>query len=359
MKRVHNYNAGPAALPLQTLKYAADEFLDFQNSGMSVMEVSHRSKEYDAVHNEAVSLVKSLLALPDDYHVLFLQGGASTQFAMIPMNLLGGDKFADYVNTGTWSTKAIKEAKLIGKFRLAGSSEQGGFTSIPKELDLDPNAEYVHITSNNTIKGTQYFKFPETGGVPLVADMSSDIMWRPFDVKPFGIIYAGAQKNLGPSGVTLVIIRDDILAKCNDNLPTMFKYKTHVEKNSLYNTPPTFGIYMLRNVLKWINDQGGLDAMEKQNRAKSELLYGLIDNSGGYYKNPIVKEDRSVMNVVFRLPSEELEAKFVADGKNAGFIGLKGHRSVGGCRVSMYNATSLESITDLTGFMKDFQAENG
>jgi len=359
MKRVHNYYAGPAALPLDALQYAADEFLDFQGTGMSVMEISHRSKEYDAVHNEAVALVKELLALPDNYHVLMLQGGASLQFAMAPMNLLGGNKSADYIITGSWSQKAIKEAQIIGKCRVAATSEDNKFTAIPKTFDFDPNAVYVHLTSNNTIKGTQWFEFPDTGGVPIVADMSSDIMWRPFDVNPFGIIYAGAQKNLGPSGVTLVIIRDDILEKCNPDIPTLLKYSTHVDKNSLFNTAPTFGIYMLRNVLSWVKKQGGLAAMEKQNRAKGDLLYGLIENSGGFYNCPIAKEDRSVMNVVFRMPNEELEAKFVADGKTAGFIGLKGHRSVGGCRISMYNATSVESVNDLVEFMKDFQAKNG
>jgi phosphoserine aminotransferase len=359
MKRVHNYYAGPAALPLAALEYAQKEFLDFENTGMSVMEISHRSKEFDAVHTEAISLVKELLGLPENFHVLLLQGGASTQFAMLPMNLLGGDKSADYVNTGAWSKKAIAEAKIIGNCRIAASSDADNFTLIPTQLDLDPNAQYVHITSNNTIKGTQFFDFPDTAGVPLVADMSSDIMWRPFDVKPFGLIYAGAQKNLGPSGVTLVIIRDDVLQKCNPDLPSMFKYSTHVKSNSLYNTAPTFGIYMLRNVLKWVKDQGGLAAMEKQNRAKGELLYGLIDGSGGFYTNPINPADRSMMNPVFRLASEELEAKFIAEAKTAGFVGIKGHRSVGGCRVSMYNATSLESINDLVAFMKTFMAQNG
>lgn len=359
MKRVHNYYAGPAALPLEALQYAADEFLDFEGAGMSVLEISHRSKEYDKIHNEAVSLVKELLALPDDYHVLFLQGGASLQFAMAPMNLLGGEKSADFINTGTWSQKAIKEAKILGKYRVAASSEDKNFTCIPKEFDFDPNAVYVHLTSNNTIKGTQFQEFPDTGGVPLVADMSSDMMWRFFDVKPFGLVYAGAQKNLGPAGVTLVIIRDDVLAKCNPDIPTLLKYSTHADKNSLFNTCPCFAIYMMRNVLNWVKKQGGLAAMEKQNREKGDLLYGLIDNSGGFYKNPINPPDRSLMNAVFRLPSEELEAKFIADSKEAGFLGMKGHRSVGGCRVSMYNATSVDSIKDLVEFMKDFQAKNG
>jgi phosphoserine aminotransferase len=359
MTRVHNYNAGPAALPLDALRAAQNELLDFAGSGMSVTEVSHRSKEYEGVHNEAIALVRELLALPANYHVLLLQGGASLQFAMAPMNLLGGDKSADYVITGTWSQKALKEAKLVGKCRVAASAEEGNFTSIPREFDFDPAAQYVHITSNNTIKGTQYFAFPNTGGVPLVADMSSDIMWRPFDVAPFGLIYAGAQKNLGPAGLTLVILRDDVLQKCNPNLPTMLKYGTHVKENSLYNTPPCFAIYLMRNVLRWVKAQGGLPGMEKQNREKGRLIYGFIDGSGGFYRNNLNPPDRSVMNVVFRLPSEELDGKFVAEAKAAGFIGLKGHRSVGGCRISMYNATSVDSINDLIAFMKTFQAKNG
>jgi phosphoserine aminotransferase len=359
MTRVNNFNAGPAALPLEVLENAQSEFLDFQSTGMSVMEISHRSPEFDAVHEEAISLVKDLLNLSDNFHVLLLQGGASLQFAMIPMNLLGGNKTADYVNTGTWSAKAIKEAQIIGKCHVAASSEEGNFTSIPKTFDFDPKAEYVHITSNNTIKGTQYFDFPDTAGVPLVADMSSDMLWRPMDCNPFGIIYAGAQKNLGPSGVTLVIVRDDMLGKCNPDIPTLLKYETQVKKNSLFNTAPTFNIYMLRNVLKWQKSKGGPAAMEAQNRKKGEILYGMIDGSGGFYKNPIAVDDRSVMNVVFRLQTEQLEAKFIADGKAAGFIGLKGHRSVGGCRVSMYNATSVEQIQQLTAFMKDFMAKNG
>jgi phosphoserine aminotransferase len=358
MKRVHNYYAGPAALPLEALEFAQKELLDFENSGMSVLEISHRSKEYEKVHNEAAALVRELLAVPENYKVLWLQGGASLQFGMVPMNLLGPDKTADYINTGSWAKKAMKEAKLFGKPRWAASSEDKAFTYIPTTFDFDPQAEYVHLTSNNTIEGTQWQTFP-TAAAPLVADMSSDFLWRPFDVKPFGLIYVGAQKNLGPAGVTLVLIRDDVLAKCNPNLTTMLKYGTHAGENSLYNTPPCFSIYMVRNVLRWVKAQGGLPAMEKQNRAKGGLLYGAIDGSGGYYKNPCDPASRSVMNVVFRLPSEDLEARFVAEGKAAGFIGLKGHRSVGGIRVSMYNAASVASITELCAFMKEFQRKNG
>ena len=326
---------------------------------MSILETSHRSKEYDAVNNEAINLVKRLLSLPDDYHVLFLHGGASLQFAMVPMNLLGGDRSADYVITGYWSQKAFKEAKIIGTCRVAASSEDKNFASIPKVLDLDPGARYVHITSNNTTKGTQFSDFPDTGGVPLVADMSSDILWRPFDVRPFGLIYAGAQKNLGPAGVTLVLIRDDILGQCNPDLPTLLKFPTHAKENSIFHTPPVFAIYMVRNVLRWVTGFGGLEGMEKRNRKKGRILYDLIDASDGFYKNPVEKEDRSMMNVVFRLPSDDLEARFIAEGRDAGFIGLKGHRSAGGCRVSMYNATSIGSIRDLAVFMKAFMAKNG
>jgi phosphoserine aminotransferase len=359
MKRAYNYYAGPAALPLEAIEQAQKELLDFENAGMSVMEISHRSKEYEKVHNEASALVRELLNVPENYKTLWLQGGASLQFAMVPMNLLGGEKSADYVLTGSWSKKALKEAKLFGKTRTAASSEDKGFTYVPTKFDFDPKAEYVHVTSNNTIYGTQWMTFPDAGAVPLIADMSSDFLWRPFDVKPFGLIYAGAQKNLGPAGVTLALIRDDVLAKCNPNLTTMLKYGTHAAENSLYNTPPCFAIYMVRNVLRWVKKQGGLQAMEKQNRAKGALLYGAIDGSGGFYKNPNNAADRSFMNVVFRLPSEELEAKFVADGKARGFIGLKGHRSVGGIRVSMYNACPLSSIEELTAFMKEFMKANG
>ncbi len=362
MDRLHNYYAGPAALPTEVLEEAREELLNFQSSGCSVMETSHRSKEYDAVHNEAVSLVKELMGLDDKFHVIMVQGGASSQFAMVPMNLLSEGKSADYVLTGSWSQKAIKEAKNIGTVRVAAdTSVDGVFTSLPKqdELDLDSNATYCHITSNNTIFGTQFRTFPNVGNVPLVADMSSDILSHKFDPSPFGIIYAGAQKNLGPSGVTLVIIRDDVLQQCNTNLPTMFTYKTHVDKNSLYNTPPTFGIYLMNKVLNWIKSNGGIKGVAKENTAKAELLYGTIDNSNGFYVNNIPADDRSQMNVVFRLPSEDLEKKFVADGLDAGFLGLKGHRSVGGIRISMYNATRLSSIEKFVGFMNDFSAKNG
>ena len=277
-KRIHNFNAGPAALPLPVLEEIQKELLDFKGSGMSILEVSHRSKWFDDVINDAVEMTKNLLNLGEDFHVLFIQGGASLQFCMIPMNLSLEGKPLDFIDTGTWSTKAIKEAKIQGKdVRVIASSEDKGFSYIPKDFKVDEDAAFLHFTSNNTIKGTQWAKFPESGNVPLLCDMSSDIMSRPFDAKPFGLIYAGAQKNLGPSGVTLVIIRDDLLAKCKEGLPTMFSYKTYAESKSLHNTPPVFGVYFLKLVLEWIKGQGGLASIEKINTAKKDLLYGVID----------------------------------------------------------------------------------
>ena len=357
MTRAINFNAGPAALPQAALERAQRELVDFAGTGMSVMEHSHRGKAYEAVHDEAIALVRKLCAVPDDYHVLFLQGGASQQFAMVPMNLLSAGQSADYVLTGAWSQKAIKEAKVIGTARVAASTEvDKKFARIPRqdELELDPNAAYVHITSNNTIFGTQWHWWPEVGKVPLVADMSSDIMWRPLDVKRFALIYAGAQKNLGPSGVTLVIVRKDLVDAGRKDIPTIFQYRTAAENNSLYNTPPTFGIYLLRNVLAVLDEGGGLAAVEKTNRAKAELLYSAIDARADFYRCPVEKESRSTMNVVFTLPTPELESEFVAEAQKRGMVGLKGHRSVGGIRASIYNAVSLEWVRALTDFMNDF-----
>ena len=361
MSRTWNFYAGPATLPPPALERAKADIPDWDNTGMSVMETSHRSPEYDAVHEEAISLMTRLLGLDDDHQVLFLQGGASLQFAMVPMNFIPKGGSADYVNTGAWSQKAIKEANIIAACRVAGSSEGDGFKRIPKqpELDLDPNAAYVHITSNNTIKGTQYRDFPDTGAVPLVADMSSDILWRPFDANRFHLIYAGAQKNIGPSGVTIAILRKSWLEKANENLPTMLSYATHSAKNSLYNTPPTFAIYMVRNVLAWLQERGGLATMERTNRAKGDLLYGVMADNPNFYNCPVEEDSRSYMNVVFRLPSEDLEATFVAEAKAAGMVGLKGHRSVGGCRASIYNAMPLEGVQVLADFMTEFAKNNG
>ena len=360
MSHTWNFYAGPATLPPPALERAKADIPDWEGTGMSVMETSHRSPEYDAVHQEAIALMTELLGLDDDHQVLFIQGGASMQFAMLPMNFVPHGGSADYVNTGTWSQKALKEANIIATGRIAGSSEDEGFTRIPgqEELDLDPNAAYVHITSNNTIKGTQYHSFPVTYGVPLVADMSSDILWRPFDANRFHLIYAGAQKNIGPSGVTIVILRKSWLETANENLPSMLSYGTYSAKNSLYNTPPTFAIYMVRNVLLWLKGLGGLAAMEKRNQDKANRLYGVMRDLPDFYRCPVDEDSRSVMNVVFRLPSEKLEAKFVADARDAGMFGLKGHRSVGGCRASIYNAMEPEGVDALAQFMIDFAKKN-
>jgi phosphoserine aminotransferase len=359
MARVINFNAGPAALPLGALERAQKELLDIDGSGMSVMEHSHRGPLFEAIHNEAIALVKELLAVPDNYDIVFLQGGASQQFAVVPMNLLPPGKSADYIQTGVWSQKAYKEAKVIGTARIAGTTEKDKkFTRVPKqsELELDPNAAYAHFTTNNTIFGTQWHEFPDTGAVPLVADMSSDIAWRPIDVSKFALIYAGAQKNLGPSGLVVVIIRKDLVEAGRKDIPVIFQYRTHVETNSLYNTPPTFSIYMLRNVLAEMKASGGLSAMEKHNREKAALLYAAIDSRPDVFTAPVEKESRSVMNVVFTLKSEQLEAEFLAEAKKAKMEGLKGHRSVGGMRASIYNAVPREGVAALADLIKRFKA---
>jgi phosphoserine aminotransferase len=358
--RIHNFNPGPAALPLPVLEEAKGEFLDFKGSGMSITEVSHRSAIFEEVLNDAVARVKRLLNLPENYKVLFLQGGASSQFFMIPMNLIPQGKSADYINTGTWSTKAIKEIDILKKpYKVIASSEDRDFRYIPKEFAVSPDAAYLHFTSNNTIKGTQWAQFPAAGDVPLISDMSSDIMCRHFDPKPYGLIYAGAQKNLGPAGVTLVIIRDDMLERVPRDIPTMMRYTTYAEKNSLYNTPPCINIYLVQLVLKWVDETvGGLDAMEKLNREKADLLYDFIDGSG-FYSGTADKDSRSLMNVTFRLPNEDLEKRFVAEALGNSLGGLKGHRSVGGCRASIYNPTGLDAVRNLIAFMDEFARKNG
>ncbi|WP_431808370.1 3-phosphoserine/phosphohydroxythreonine transaminase [Lysinibacillus sphaericus] len=356
-QRAYNFNAGPSALPLEVLENAQQQLVNFRNSGMSIMEMSHRSAIFDEVHNEAIALLKKLYAIPENYEVLFLQGGASLQFTMVPMNFLQADKKASYVLSGSWSEKAFKEAKLFGTPVEAASTKENKYRNIPALSDIQFNEDdaYVHITSNNTIYGTQWKEFPETGNVPLVADMSSDILSKPVDVSKFGIIYAGAQKNLGPSGVTVVIIRKDLLEKANKEIPTMLKYTTHADGNSLYNTPPTFGIYMLGEVLKWVEAKGGVEAVAKLNEAKAQVIYDAIDNSNGFYKGHATPESRSLMNITFRVADEELEKQFLAEAKAAGFIGLNGHRSVGGCRASTYNAVPLETCEALRDFMVAFQ----
>lgn len=359
-KRIYNFNAGPAALPLTALKEIQEELLDFKGSGMSVLEVSHRSKWFDDVINEAIERTRRLLNLGDDFRVLFVQGGASLQFCMIPMNLSLDARPVDYINTGTWSTKAIKEAKIQGKdVREIGSSEERNFVYIPKDFQVDEDAAYLHFTSNNTIKGTQWAKFPHSGDIPLVCDMSSDIMSRAFDVRPFGLIYAGAQKNIGPSGTAMVIIREDMLERVPDNLPTMLKYTTFAEKGSMFNTPACFVIYTINLVLKWLEETiGGMENMERINREKGATIYDFIDQSD-FYVGTADKDSRSLMNVTFRLPDEELEKKFVEEALKEGLGGLKGHRSVGGCRASIYNATGLEAVRALVEFMGEFQRKQG
>ncbi|MFH1156755.1 MAG: 3-phosphoserine/phosphohydroxythreonine transaminase [Pseudomonadota bacterium] len=358
-KRIYNFNAGPAALPLPVLEEIQASFLNFKGCGMSITEISHRSSWFDEVINDAVARTKRLLNLDDRYHVLFLQGGASLQFAMIPMNFLTGGKTADYVNTGTWSTKAIKEAQIQKKqITVVASSEDKNFSYIPGNIAFTKDAAYVHITSNNTIKGTQWQNFPDTNGVPIIADMSSDFMSRPLDVDKFGMIYAGAQKNIGPAGLCMVILRDDLLKDSAKGLPTMLSYETHASKNSMYNTPPCFGVYTVQLVLKWLEEEiGGLEKMQILNQKKAAMLYDFMDASS-FYRATAEKGSRSLMNVTFRLPSEDLEKSFIAKATAKGLGGLKGHRSVGGCRASIYNATTLEGVGALVDFMKAFEKEN-
>ncbi len=359
--RVINFNAGPAGLPLPALEQARDELIDFEKSGMSVMEHSHRGATYEAVHDEAIALFGELLGIPKTHSVLFVQGGASLQFGLIPMNFLPKGKSADYVVTGVWSEKAISEAKYLGEVRAAWQPADGKFVRVPKqsELKLDPSAAYVHTTSNNTIYGTQFHTLPETGAVPHICDMSSDFMWRPTDVSKFAFIYAGAQKNIGPSGLVVVVASKEYLAKRRTDIPKIFQYQTHAENNSLYNTPNTWGIYLCRNVLRWMKSLGGLPALEARNKEKASVLYGALDRLNGFYKAPVERESRSVMNIVFRLPSEALEDKFVAEAKKANMVGLKGHRSAGGIRVSAYNAVSVDDIKALVSFMETFSKANG
>lgn len=362
-KRVFNFNPGPATLPLPALEALRDAVVEYDDAGMSVMELSHRSPEFTEIIEETKALFLELLGAPKGYHVIFCGGGASLQFAMVPMNLLGGGRSADYVVTGTWSKKALKEAQALGTVRVAANTveEDGVFRTVPTQdqLDLDPNATYVHLTSNNTIFSTQFPDFPDTGKVPIVADMSSDILSRRLDVSKFGLIYAGAQKNLGPSGVTVCLISDELLERCRDDVPLMLSYKNYVAKNSLFNTPPTFNIYAVLQVLRWVEANGGLETMERWNAEKGELLYGTLDEMSAYYRVSARPGSRSLMNVAFRLPTEALEQRFIAEGKANGFVGLKGHRSVGGIRVSMYNAMPIDGIRQLVAFMRAFAQKNG
>ena len=360
MKRVYNFSAGPSMLPEKVLRTAADEMLDYHGSGQSVMEMSHRSKVYDGIIKETESLLREVMNIPDNYKVLFLQGGASSQFAMVPLNLMTGSGKADFVLTGQWATKAYKEAARYGEANVVASSKDKTFSYIPK---LDPStftkdADYFHICLNNTIYGTKWNTLPETGNVPLVADISSCILSEPIDVSRFGLLYAGAQKNMGPAGLTVVIIREDLSGHAKDFTPTMFNYQTHADNDSMFNTPPCYAIYICKLVLDWIkNDIGGLEKMKELNEKKAKILYDFLDSSK-LFKGTVVPEDRSLMNIPFVTGSEELDAKFVKEAAAHDFVNIKGHRSVGGMRASVYNAMPIEGVEKLVAFMKEFEAAN-
>jgi phosphoserine aminotransferase len=359
-ERIFNFSAGPAVLPVPVLEEAQRDMISLPGVGMSVMEISHRSKTFDEIINRTEASLRELLKIPSNYHILFLQGGASLQFSMVPMNFLPADGSADYVLTGSWGKKALKEAKKLGAVNVAATMADGGFTRVPSrdEMSLNPHAAYVHITSNETIEGVQWKREPDVGDVPLVVDSSSDILSRELDVNKYALIYAGAQKNMGPSGVTLVVVREDLLPRIPENLPTMLDYRIHVENKSLYNTPNTWGIYIMDLFCKWLKDQGGLAGMEKQNDEKAQLLYDAIDATD-FYRGHADVDCRSPMNVTFRLPSEGLEKKFAAEATAQGLDGLKGHRSVGGIRASIYNAFPRAGVEALVSFMKDFERRNG
>jgi phosphoserine aminotransferase len=360
MTRIFNFSAGPAVLPLEVLEEAQRDLLALPGVGMSILEISHRSKTFDDVIEGCEADLRKLAGIPDNYHVLFLQGGASLQFSMVPMNLLPPGGSADYIVTGAWSQKAVKEAKRVGGVKIAATTESENFARVPKqdELKLDPSAAYVHFTSNNTIFGTEFHYLPNVGDVPLVADTSSDMFSRPIDVSKYALIYAGAQKNLAPAGLTLVIVRHDMLERTPASLPTMMQYNVHAENKSMYNTPPVFSIYIMRLVMKWLLKEGGLAAIDKQNARKADKLYAEIDRTG-FYRAHAQKDSRSRMNVTFRLPSEDLEKKFAKEATAAGLDGLKGHRSVGGMRASIYNAFPEAGIDALVDFMKAFEIKNG
>ncbi|MBQ4332840.1 MAG: 3-phosphoserine/phosphohydroxythreonine transaminase [Clostridia bacterium] len=360
MARVYNFSAGPSMLPEAVLTKAAAEMLDYEGSGQSVMEMSHRSKVYQSIIDKTEALLREIMNIPENYKVLFLQGGASSQFAMVPMNLMTGSGKADYVITGQWAKKAYKEAARYGQANVVASSEDKTFSYIPKldKSTFTPDADYFHICMNNTIYGTVYHELPDTGDVPLVADISSCVLSRPIDVSKFGVLYAGAQKNMAPSGVTVVIIREDLIGKAMDITPTMFNYQTHADNGSMFNTPPCYTIYVMKLVLEWIKEEiGGLDKMQELNEKKAALLYDFLDNSK-LFKGTVVPEDRSLMNIPFVTGNEELDAKFVKEATAAGFVNLKGHRSVGGMRASIYNAMPLEGVEKLVAFMQKFEEEN-
>jgi phosphoserine aminotransferase len=361
MTKVHNFNPGPAILPRSVLEHAQQELLDYQGIGMSILEMSHRSPEYEAINTEAETRFKRLLNLKDGYRVLFVQGGASTQFAMVPLNFLPPGGVADYLMTGVWAEKAYEEAAKIGKPHIAASTQEERYCRVPRldEIRLSDDPAYVHITSNNTIYGTQWHTWPNVGERRFVADMSSDIMSRPIEADKFDLIYAGAQKNLGPSGVTVVLIRENWLEAAAKTPPTMLRYTTHAKTNSLYNTPPVFAVYLLNLVLGWIEAGGGLEAMAQRNQRKAQAIYDAIDASGGFYRGHAEPDSRSLMNITFRLPNEALEKRFVNEATAAQMVGLAGHRSVGGIRASIYNAMEQEGCDALAEFMQDFARRNG
>jgi len=371
-KRVHNFNAGPGTLPLPVLERIREELLDWRGSGMSVMEMSHRSPEFESINAAAEQRLRSLLGISEDYAVIFVQGGGSMQFTMAPMNLCLPGKPVDVLHTGTWTAKAIAELKKGFPHHIAASTESEKFARLPRreEIKFSPDASYVHLCTNNTIEGTQWNALPETGAVPLVADMSSDIASRPIDVKKYGLIFAGAQKNLGPSGVTIVILRKDLAERADKSLPTLLQYRTHIKEKSLYHTPPTFAVYIVGLVLEWIESEGGIPGMVKRNEAKAGLLYNTIESSGGFYSCPVEKSSRSKMNVIFRVAGgvgrsaapqnmEAVEKKFANEAAAAGLVGTPGHRSVGGLRVSLYNAVEPVAVAALTSFMREFQRTRG
>jgi phosphoserine aminotransferase len=359
IKQVYNFYAGPATLPHQILLKAQKELLNFDNTGISLMEISHRSKEYDRMHKKASLLVKELMNIPDNYKIMWLQGGASTQFYMVPLNLQQNNKKMEYVNTGIWSKKAINEAKFYGDVNIVASSEDDNFSYIPKNIEFGNNIAYAHITGNNTIYGTEFHNWPNVSNeIPLVCDMSSNIMDKVIDFKKFGVIYAGAQKNIGPAGVTLIIVRDDLIDRVPQKTPTMQKWKTHSEKDSLFNTAPCWAIYICKLSLEYLKENGGISAIEKINRKKAKMLYDFLDGSNGFYKGHAKKDSRSLMNITFNLTTKDLEEKCVKEGYLKGFLGLKGHRSVGGMRASIYNAMTIDGVKKLINFLKEFQEKN-
>lgn len=357
MNRVFNFSAGPSMLPEPVLAKAAEEMLNYNSTGMSVMEMSHRSKVYISIIENTENLIRKLMKIDDSYSVLFLQGGASSQFSMIPMNLFSKYKKADFINTGNWSKKAISEAKRYGSANIIASSEETNFTFIPDNYTISQDVDYVHITSNNTLEGTRFTDYPETGNIPLVADMSSDIMSTEIDVNKFGLIYAGAQKNLGPAGLTIVIIKNDLIGKHLDITPTMMRYETHAKEKSLYNTPPCYSIYIAGLVFKWLDDMGGIKTIEKVNIEKAAILYNFLDESKMFINKVSVK-DRSLMNIPFTAPTDELNEKFIKEAEQAGLCTLRGHRLIGGMRASIYNAMPVEGVIKLVEFMKKFELEN-